>query len=102
MTILLINFTCHSSSQKSNLGTAAVTVFLAFDWTDAFLYNGANESAGVIFCLDSKTINTLTKCPIKSILGQTTSECVCVGRLEGAGSSNNNKSLAYSNKTLLG
>ena len=83
MTILLINFTCHSSSQKSNLGTAAVTVFPAFDWTDAFLYNGANESAGVIFCLDSKTINTLTKCPIKSIVGQTTSECVCGGGWRG-------------------
>ena len=39
------------------------------------------EQTGLIFCLDSKTINTLTDCPIKSIVGQTTSECVyvCVG-----------------------
>ena len=60
------------------------------------LYNGANGSTGLIFCLDSKTINTLTDCPIKSIVGQTTSECVCVGGVEGAGSSNN-KSKVYSN-----
>ena len=63
----------------------------AFEWTDAFLYHGANGSTGAIFCLDSKTINTLTDCPIKSIAGQTTSQCVW-GRLEGAGSSSNNKS----------
>ena len=50
----------------------------AFEWTDAFLYNAANGSTGLIFCLDSKTINTLTDCPIKSSVRQTTRECVCV------------------------
>ena len=50
-----------------------------------FLYNGANESAVVIFCLDSKTINTLTDCPIKSLVGQTTSEYVCVCGAVGEG-----------------
>ena len=66
-----------------------------------FLYNGANESTGVIFCLDSKTINTLTNCPIKSIVGQTTSKCVW-GRLEGAGSSNNNKILIKQDTPWIG
>ena len=79
MTILLINFTSHSYSQKSNLKQQLSQFCPAFDWTDAFLYNGVNESTGVIFCLDSKTINTHTNCPIKSIVRQTTSECVCVG-----------------------
>ena len=34
----------------------------SFEWTDAFLYHGANGSTCVIFSLDSKTINTLTDC----------------------------------------
>ena len=76
MTILLINFTCHSFIQKAIKEQQLSQLCPAFDWTDAFLYNGANESTGVIVCLDSKTINTLTDCPIKSIVGQTTSECV--------------------------
>ena len=62
-----------------------------------FFYNGENGSTGVIFCLDSKTIHTLTDCPIKSIVGQAISECVYGGGGGGggggAGSSNNNKSL---------
>ena len=67
-----------------------------------FLYNGANDSTGVIFCLDSKTINTLTDWPIKSIVRQTTSECVCVcvERLEGAGSSNNNNKFTQTRHPL--
>ena len=64
MTILLINFTCHSFSQKSNLGTQG---------SHSFGHHGTNGSTDVTFCLDSKTINTLTDCPIKSIVGQTTS-----------------------------
>ena len=87
------------------------------------VYNGANESTGVIFCLNSKTINTPTDCPIKSIVGQTTSVCVCVcvcaracvracvcvcvcvcvcGRLEGAGSSNNTKNLLKQDTPWIG
>ena len=56
-----------------------------------FFYNGANGSTGVIFCLDSKTIHTLTDCPTKSIVAQAISECVL--GCGGAGSSSNNKSL---------
>ena len=48
--------------------------------------------------VDSKTINTLTNCPIKSIVEGTTSECV--GRLEGMAAATTTK--VYSNKTLLG
>ena len=97
MTILSINFTCHSFSQKAILEQQRPQFCPAFEWTDAFLYNGANGSTGVISCLDSKTINTLTDCPIKSIVGQTTSEG---GDLRGRAAATTTK--VYSNKTLLG
>ena len=62
------------------------------------------EAQMLIFCLDSKTINTLSNHRIKSIVGHTTSECVCGGGGGGGGgggSRNNKKEDFYSNKAFL-
>ena len=75
MTILLINFPVIHLVKKAIEEQQPAQFWQAFEWTDAFLYNGANGSTGLIFCLDSKTINTLTDYHTKSIVGQTTSVC---------------------------
>ena len=43
--------------------------------SSCYIMEQMEAQVSLTFCLDSKTINTLTDCPIKSIVGQTTSEC---------------------------